>query len=385
MIKLDAAITGIAELSPTATTDRTHLELMATVGRQALLEAGLVPPEVDGVLVASGMAGAPLTQSAMFAEYAGLAPTYCDLVDLGGATAAGMVWRAAAAIAAGACRHVLCVLAETVGAWSTGRIFWPGLPRNESEAIYGQAGATSAYALAADRHAAEFGTSDEQRAAVVVAQRRNAASNELALYRQLVTVDDVVASPMISSPLRLFEIVRSVSGAAAFVISAGDTVADRPRSGIWLHGFGERVAHNGIAQMTDLTHTPVADTARRAMAMAGVGPHEVNVAELYDCYTITVILTLEDAGFCAKGEGGAFVEPADFGPTSSLPINTNGGQLCMGQAGLAGGATHVLQAVRQLRHDARAVQVRDCEVAFVNGNGGLFSEQCSLVLGRARP
>ena len=195
---------------------------------------------------------------------------------------------------------------------------------------------------------------------------------------------DILAAPMISSPLRLYEIVRAVSGAAAFIVSAGDTVADRPRPGAWLHGFGERVAHNGIGQMADLTHTPVADTASRAYAMAGIGAADVDVAELYDCYTITVILTLEDAGFCAKGEGGAYVEPGDFGPASPLPVNTNGGQLCMGQAGLAGGATHVLQAVRQLRHDAVAAQVRDCEVAFVNGNGGLFSEQCSLVLGRTR-
>jgi acetyl-CoA acetyltransferase len=184
--------------------------------------------------------------------------------------------------------------------------------------------------------------------------------------------------------LRLLEIVRSVSGAAAFVVSAGETVADQRQPGVWLHGFGERVAHSGIGQMADLTHTPVADTARRAFAMAGAGPGDVDVAELYDCYTITVILTLEDAGFCAKGEGGAYVEPADFGPASGLPVNTNGGQLCMGQAGLAGGATHVLQAVRQLRHDADGEQVPDCELAFVNGNGGLFGEQCSLVLGRTR-
>ena len=108
------------------------------------------------------------------------------------------------------------------------------------------------------------------------------------------------------------------------------------------------------------------------------------MAELYDCYTITVILTLEDAGFCGKGDGGAFVEPADFGPGALLAINTNGGQLCMGQSGIAGGATHVVQAVRQLRHAAGATQVPGCEVAFVNGNGGLFSEQCSLVLGRER-
>ena len=384
MNPLDAAITGIAELATVPKTDATQLELLAAVARSAMLDAGLRPVDVDGLLVAPTMVGAPLTQPALVAEFLGLTPTYCDLVDLGGATAAGMVWRAAAAIAAGAARHVLCVLAEAIGPWATERTFWRGLPRNEAEAIYGQAGATSAYALAAHRHAAEFGTTDEQRAAVLVAQRRNAASNDLALYRDPLDVDAVLASPMVSSPLRLFEIVRAVSGAAAFVVSAGGTLADRPQPGAWLHGFAERISHAGIAQMPDIVHTPVADTARRAFEMAGVRPVDVDVAELYDCFTITVILTLEDAGFCAKGDGGAFVADGDFGPQGRLAVNTNGGQLCMGQSGIAGGATHLLQAVRQLRHAAGAVQVPDCEIAFVNGNGGLFSEQCSLVLGRSR-
>jgi len=385
MSALHAAITGIAERAATPKTDATHFELLAAVGRSAMLDAGLGTGEVDGLLVAPMMAGAPLTQPAMVAEYLGLLPTYCDLVDLGGATAAGMVWRAAAAIAAGACQHVLCVLAETIGPWSPDRTFWRGLPRNEAELVYGSAGPTSAYALAAHRHAAEFGTTDEQRAAVLVAQRRNAASNPIALYREPLDVAAVLSSPIVSSPLRLFEIVRLVSGAAAFVVSAGDTVADRPLPAAWLLGFAERISHAGIAQMPDLVRTPVTDTAKRAFAMAGVYADDIDVAEVYDCFTITVILTLEDAGFCAKGEGGAFVETADFGPRSRLPVNTNGGQLCMGQAGIAGGATHVVQAVRQLRGTAGDVQVPACGRAFVNGNGGAFSEQCSLVLGSSAP
>ncbi len=381
MSLLDAAITGIAERAPAPRTDQTHLELLADVARAAMIDAGLRPADIDGLLVAPTMAGAPLTQPAMAAEYLGLEPSYCDLVDLGGATAAGMVWRAGAAMLARACTNVLCVLAEPIGPWEPQRTFWRGLPRNEAEAIYGQAGATSAYALAASRHAAEFGTTDEQRAAVLVAQRANAVSNDLAIYREPITVTDVMRAPMVSSPLRLFEIVRSVSGAAAFVVTPGRAVADSPNGGAHLLGFAERVAHSGIGQMHDVTHTPVADTAARSMSMAGARPDDIDVVEVYDCYTITVILTLEDAGFCAKGEGGAFVESADFGPTSRLPVNTNGGQLSMGQPGLAGGATHILQAVRQLRNEAGAAQVPDCDLAFVNGNGGLFSEQCSLVLG----
>lgn len=379
-----AAVTGICELATAPTTSSTHLELMAQAARGALLDAGLLPADVDGLLVAPVMAGAPLTLPALTAEYLGLTPSYCDLVDLGGATAAGMVWRAAAAIAAGACTHVLCLLAEPTGPWAPPRdLGFRGLPRSDFDVPYGQVGTVSSYALAADRHAHEFGTTDAQRAAVIVGQRRNAADNPLALYRSPVGVDDVLASPMFCSPLHLLEVVRLVSGAAAFVVSAPETVPDRPRPAAWLHGFAERVTHASIAQMPDLVRTPIADTAPRAFAMAGLGPRDVDVAEVYDCFSITVVLTVEDAGFCAKGEGGAFVEAGDFGPQSALPLNTNGGQLCLGQAGIAGGATHVLQAVRQLRGDAGTTQVPDCEVAFVNGNGGRLSEQCSLVLGRA--
>jgi acetyl-CoA acetyltransferase len=380
-----AAVIGIAETATAPRSEATHLELLAGAAREALRDAALDPAGVDGLLVAPTMAGAPLTLPAITADYLGLRPSYCDVVDLGGATAQGMVWRAAAAIAAGACRTVLCVLAEPLGPWAHEREpGWRGTPTREFELPYGGAGPTPSYALAADRHAHEFGTTDAQRAAVVVGQRRNAASNPLALYRDALTVEQVLDSPVVAAPLRLLEIVRPMSGAAAFLVTAAERAGAHPHPPAHLLGFAERVTHAGIAQMEDLVRTPVADTAARAFAMAGVAPADVDVAEVYDCYTITVILTLEDAGFCAKGKGGAFVADGDFGPRSHLPLNTNGGQLCMGQAGLAGGATHLLQAVRQLRGTAGAAQVPGCALAFVNGNGGRLSEQVSLVLGRER-
>lgn len=377
-----AAIVGVAERPVAPTTELTHFELVAGAAREAMLDAGCLPGDIDGLLVATTMAGAQITLPAMVAEYVGVTPTYCDLVDLGGASAAGMVWRAAAAIAVGACTSVLCVLGETRGPWAPVRgPGWRGLPIIEFEGVYGRAGPTTGYALVADRHAARYGTTDEQRAAVVVAQRRNAAANPLALHRDALTVDDVLASPLVCAPLRRLEVVRPVSGASAFVVTDPARAADAPRPGVWPLGFAERITHAGIAHMPDLLHTPVVDTAHRAYAMAGVEPADIDVAELYDCYTITVILTLEDAGFCAKGEGGPFVATADFGPKGRPAINTNGGQLCMGQAGVAGGATHLIQAVRQLRGTAGPTQVPNCQLAFVNGNGGVFGEQCSLVLG----
>lgn len=374
-----AAITGIGELKPRPISDRTLFEMYADASRIALKDAGLGPREVDGLLVGPTRAGTPMALPTHLADYLGLRPSYADVVDLGGATGAGMVWRAAAAIAAGQARHVLCVAGETVGDWSMSVRDWVGLPRTETDRVYGLPGA-SVYAMVADKHAKDFGTTDEQRAAVVVAQRRNGADNELALFREQVTIEDVLSGPYVSTPLRELECVQLVSGAVAFVVSAGDAVVDRPRKGAWLTGFAERINHASATHMEDLVRTTGADTARRAFAMAGISAADVDVAEIYDCFTITVIVALEDAGFCAKGEGGAFVEDADFGPTSKLPLNTNGGQLTTGQCANGGGVTHVIQAVRQLRGDAGAPQVPGCEIAFVNGNGGWFSEQCTLIL-----
>jgi acetyl-CoA acetyltransferase len=381
----EAAVVGIAETVPTKRTELSYLELVAQVARDALRDATLLPSDVDGLLVAPTMVGANLTLPAHTAEYLGLRLGYCDLVDLGGATAVGMVWRAAAAIQAGACEVVLCVLAEPVGPMGADRpMNWRGTPRGEFEEPTGQAGTVSAYALAADRHATEFGTTPEQRAQVVVAQRRNAAQVGVGMLSAPIEVADVLASPMICSPLHLLEIVRPASGAAAFVV-ASPRVAERLGARhAWLRGFGECVTHAGISAMPDLVRTPIEESARKAFASARVRPADIAVAEVYDCYSITVILTLEDAGFVPKGKGGSFVEAGDFGPGAVLPVNTNGGQLCLGQAGVAGGATHLVQAVRQLRGAAGAVQVPECDLAFVHGNGGRLSEQCSLILGAQR-
>ena len=372
-------------------TGLTPLGLMTTVARAALLDAGLTPSDVDGLLVAPTFSGAPLTGASMVADVLGVRPSYCDLVDLGGATATGMVWRAAAAIAAGACRAVLCVLAEApnqvlppAGDRSGPlRSTWPALPLAQWDRSYGPMGVNSGYALAAARHAYEFGTTDEQRARVAVDQRTNACANPDSLFfGRPITVDDVLASPLVSDPLHLLEIVMPCVGASAFVVAAPDVAraADRPVAA--LRGFGEQVTHSALTSLPDLTRTGIVESAGRAFAMAGVAPADVDLVSAYDCYTITVILTLEDAGFCAKGDGGPFVAEHDLTFAGDLPTNTHGGQLSYGQAGLAGGASHVTEAVRQLRGEADGRQVADCGLAFVNGNGGVLAEQCSLVLER---
>jgi acetyl-CoA acetyltransferase len=381
-----AVISGVAELRPMLDPGgRTAVELLADVSAGAMSDAGLDPADVDGLLVAPRLIGTPLTMPSAIAEYLGLQPTYCDVVDIGGATAAGMVWRAAAALRAGACRAVLCALADTVDPRSfyTRPIRWDGMPGAEFERPFGPLGATSGYALAAQRHAFQFGTTDEQRAKVAVDQRANACANPNALfYGKPITLDDVMASRMISDPLRLLEIVRPCSGGTAFVVTTPDIARRSPHPAVTLLGFGEKVTHAAPESAPDLTTTGVAVTAPMALEMAGVTVEEIDVVSIYDCFTITVLITLEDAGFCKKGDGGPFVAEHDLTFKGDLPVNPHGGQLSYGQAGLAGGASHVSEAVFQLRGAAGERQVPDAELAFVNGNGGILSEQCSLVLGR---
>lgn len=360
------------------------MDFVARVAREAMLDAALVPAEVDGLLLSPTFMGAPLTIASMVADLLGVRPAYCDVVDLGGATATGMIWRAATAIDAGVCRTVLCVLAEgpdpRLGVHSP---TWPALPGSQWERPYGSLGPNSGYALAATRHAFEYGTTDEQRAKVAVDQRTNACANPASLFHGTpITVDDVLGSPLVCDPLHLLEIVMPCFGATAFVVSRGDVARSAPHVPITLRGYGEQVTHSSLTSLPDLTRTGIVESSARAYASAGVAPSDIDVLSLYDCYTITVLLTLEDAGFCAKGDGGPFVADHDLTYAGDLPCNTHGGQLSYGQAGLAGGASHVTEAVVQLRGDAGARQVPDCALALVNGNGGILAEQCTIVLER---
>lgn len=380
------AISGIAEIPPARDPgDVSAMDLILRVARDAMVDASLTPKDIDGFLLAPTFAGAPITVSSMVADYLSVRPTYCDTVDLGGATAAGMVWRAATAIDAGECQAVLCVLAEAPDRRPGARsATWEGLPGAQWDRSYGPMGATSGYALAATRHAYEYGTTDEQRAKVAVDQRTNACANPSSLfYGKPITVDDVLASPLVCDPLHLLEIVMPCSGATAFVVTRGDIARTSAHAPVELRGFGEKITHSTLASLPDVTRTGIVSSAGKAFATAGLSPADMDLLSLYDCYTITVLITLEDAGFCAKGDGGPFVADHDLTFSGNLPCNTHGGQLSYGQAGLAGGASHVTEAVVQLRGDGEARQVADCELAFVNGNGGVLSEQCSLVLERA--
>lgn len=383
-IKGKAAVIGFAEMKPQKSSgDKTALGIIGEVTRDAIADAGLEKNDIDGLLTGIAFGDYSVLWPSVVAEYLKLRPRYFSQVELGGASPAGMVWRAAAAIDAGMCQTVLCVVGDTWGN-RTLALKPPPFPRMDAEfdAPYGLIAANPGYALIARRHMYEFGTTPRQMAKVAVDQRKNACKNPAALFgNKEITIDDVLNSRMIVDPLHLLEIVSPCSGGGAFIVTSADRANQGPHCPVYLLGAGEAGGHCGITRAESLTTSLVKPAAEAAFKMAGVGPKDMHFVQPYDCYTITVLVTLEDAGFCKKGEGGRFVEEHDLSYKGDFPCNTHGGQLSYGQPGLAGGMSHVIEGVRQLMGRGGERQVKNATIGYVNGNGGIMSEQCSLVLG----
>lgn len=375
------AIVGIGELKPVRQTEgRTTLDMIAEVSRLAVLDAGLEPQMIDGLLVGPQVGETPQHVPATVAEYLGIAPTMANVVDLGGASGPGMVWRAAAAIAAGMCEAVLCVLANTREAHA------PRSPnRNpirEFDVPFGASGANISYALLKQAHMAAYGSKDEDFALLAASARGNAQLNPDAIfYGKPASEADVLASPMVASPLRLYEIVMPVAGGEAVVVVSEAAARKSPRPPVHLLGAGEKVTHRAVSQAPSLTSGPLKPSMARAFAQARVGAKDMNLLSLYDCYTIMVATTLEDAGLCKPGEFGSFARAHSLGHDGEYPLNTHGGQLGFGQPDLAGGMTHVVEAVRQLRGESGVRQIKNAQLALVTGNGATMSEATALVLG----
>ena len=378
-----AAIVGVGELKPERYTEHvTTQQLVIDAGLRAVEDSGIGFEDIDGLLVHS-MAGVTMFVPATLAELLGLQVRFAEVVDLGGATGAGMAWRAAAAIASGLCSNCLCL---TGARRSKRRSGWSGPPErtaySEFEVPYGAIGANYGYAQVAMRYMHEYKLLPEQLAKIAVHQRDNACANPNAIFHgKPITVDDVLTSPVIVDPLHMLEIVMPVGGASAFVVTSADRAARLKNPPAYILGAGEFLGHKTITYAQSLTDTPARPAADRAFETAGVKREQIGLASVYDCYTITVLVTLEDAGFCAKGEGGAFVEEHDLRYNGDFPVNTHGGQLSYGQAGIAGGTSHLTEAVLQVQGRADGRQVKDLEFAFVNGNGGIMSEQVALILG----
>lgn len=391
----EAAIVGIAELPaerrPTGP-PRFTLDQYALLAKMVIDDAGVDPSCVNGLLT-HGVAESAMFAPATLCEYLGLALDFGERVDLGGATSAGMVWRAAAAVELGVCEAALAVVPGSAivpqsqrrpaldpnwyGASSNNY----GSPQAEFEIPYGNVGQNAPYAQIAARYAAEFGYDPKAVAKIAVDQRTNACAHPGAVFHGTpITVDDVLDSPMIADPIHMLETVMRVQGGVGVLIVNADIARTSRHRPVWIKGFGEHIAFKTPTYADDLLNTPIARAADKAFAMSGLSRSDVDVASIYDCYTITVLMSLEDAGFCAKGSGMAWVAERDLTYRGDFPLNTAGGQLSYGQAGMAGGMHHVVDGARQIMGRAADAQVADCHTAFVSGNGGIMSEQVALLM-----
>jgi acetyl-CoA acetyltransferase len=375
-----AAVVGVADAaSPTGELDSHGRALEAEMVRQALDDAGLTIADVDGVSyggMATGMA-----------EYLGIHPRFVDGTMVGGSSCELHLEHAAAAIASGLCEVVLSVYAATPrgdrsrgGGQRGAPPFGGPNPMAEWEMPYGLRMPMGAYAMAASRHMAVYGTTSEQLAQIAVDTRRWAAMNPRARHRDPITVADVLASPMQASPLHLLDCCLVTDGAGAFVMTSAERARDLARPPVFVLGAATCGDHQMISQMPDLTTTAGAVSGPAAFEMAGMKPVDVDLLMGYDSFTITALLHLEDLGFCPKGEGGAFVQDGKLGPDGSLPMNTNGGGLSFTHPGQYG-MFLLVEAVRQLRGDCGERQIEDPNVAVAHGSGGVLSTMGTVVLG----
>jgi acetyl-CoA acetyltransferase len=381
-----AAIAGVGESRLGRVPGMPALALQREAAEAALADAGLTFADIDGLLTTPVRTENWAMPCGMVAQEFGLHPRYIATLDVAGASGCSMVMHAAMAIATGQASTVLCVAGQPMlshrGRDATVKtLAGAGWAHPDLEAPYGPLVPTL-YALVAQAHMAEFGTTPEQLAEVAVAMRGWAGMNPNAQKREPITIADVLASPMVTSPLHVLDCALVSDGAVAVVVTSAERARDLRTRPVLPLGAGSGFSHGYIGEYDSLTRTGAVDSGREAFRQAGVTPAEIDVAQLYDCFTITVIVELEDLGFCAKGEGGAFVCGGRIGPGGALPVTTHGGLLSAGHPGLAGGMFHLVEAVRQLRGEAGARQVPKAELALVHGNGGIIGLHCSLVLGR---
>jgi acetyl-CoA acetyltransferase len=371
-----AAIVGVAEsdlgeVGP----GLTPLDLIGQATLRVLEDAGLRKEDVDGLFSASAYYHMPTLS---VGEYLGIRPRYTDATSVGGSSFVSHLFHAATAIDAGLCEVALIAYGSTQR--SGGGRLVSGSETLPYEAPYRPRYPVSMYALAASRHMHQHGTTREQLAEVAVAAREWAKLNPKAFVHDDLSVEDVLSSRMVSSPLSVLDCCLVTDGGGAVLVTSAERARDLRKPPVYLLGAGEAHWHRNISQMPDLTMSAASESGPRACQMAKLGPGAVDVAMLYDAFTINTVLFLEDLGFCEKGEGGAFVSGGRISPGGELAVNTNGGGLSYNHPGMYG-LLLLVEATRQIRGECGERQVADANVAFVHGNGGVLSSQVTALLG----
>ena len=376
------AIVGVGESELGYTPDKTFLQLIAQATDRALDDAGLAKNDVDGFFSAGWLT----MESIMVAEYLGICPAYSDNTMPGGSAFEFHVQHAAAAISAGLCETALVCYAETrlsdrkkhiAMNWASGAA---QEPEEQFEIPYGCWVPIPTYALAAQRHMYQYGTTGAQLAEIAVAARKWAGLNPLASMRDPLSIEDVLASPMMSTPLHLRDCCLVNDGGGAVILTSAERARDLRKKPVLVLGCGAAHTHRSITGMPDLTVSPAKASGERAFRMAGILPSDIDVLELYDSFTITVLLQLEDLGFCPKGEGGRFVEGQRLAPGGSRPTNTSGGGFSYLHTGMFG-IFLLIEAARQLRGECGNRQVAHAKTALCNGIGGSLASSGTVILG----
>lgn len=375
-----AAIVGVAESDLGYTPGKTVLQLQAQAARAALDDAGLPFSDVDALFCAGNWAWSP---NLMLAEYLGIRPRYTDTTNIGGSSFEAHIGHAVAGIEAGLFEVALIAYGSTQRSdRARGRGQHAYRLTEQYEGPFGLPTPVGAYALAAMRHMYDYGTTSEQMAEVAVATRKWAALNEKAMKREPITIDDVLNSRWIAEPLHLLDCCLVTDGGGAVIVTSAARAKQSRKAPVWILGHGESHTHNSIANMPDLaTHQAAIESGRAAFAMADLTPEQMDVAEIYDSFTITVILTLEALGFCGRGEGGAFVSRQRTAPGGPFPMNTNGGGLSYCHPGMYG-IFLLIEATRQLRGECGSRQVEGARLALAHGTGGVLSSAATVILGK---
>jgi acetyl-CoA acetyltransferase len=374
------AIVGVAESDEMGTVPhKSALQLHAEAARNAIADAGLTKNDIDAVFSAGRVF------STETAEYLGIRPRYIDGTSVGGCSFIQHCQHAMAAINAGLCEVALITHGES----GRSRLGMPSMKSEKDSLIwqfevpYGIVFPFTGYAFIATRHMHEFGTTQEQLAEVAVATRAWARLNPKANQHGELSIADVMKSPIIAWPFHVLDCCLVTDGGGAAIVTSAERAKNLKKKPAYILGTGEGTGHCWINQMPDFTAATGAQiSGPQAFAMAGVTPKDIDVAMLYDAFTIVPILALEDLGFCKKGEGGAFVSGQRTAPGGDFPMNTNGGGLSYTHTGMYGMFT-IIEAVRQVRGECGERQVKDAEVALCHGPGGIFSAAATMILANA--
>lgn len=377
------AIVGVGESDIGKVPGMTGLGLNAQAAKRALDDAGLKVSDIDGVLTAYSFTEPYFMLGSVLCEYLGLRPRYNASVVVGGGSPAVMLKHAAEAILAGSADTILVCAGENR---ATGQsrdsaitaLLAVGHPYFEQP--YGGS-IPGFYAMIAKRHMHVYGTTREHLAHIAVNTRRHALLHPNAHMKSEITLDDVLSAKPIADPLGMLDCCLISDAGGAFIVTSAERAKDLKEKPAYLLGLGEHHTHEHLMCAPSLTEFGAKQSGERAYAMAGVKPSDIDVAQLYDCFSIVPLIELEELGFCEPGEGGAFFADGRAAIGGKLPVNTHGGMLSHAHAGAAGGLFGIVEGVRQIRGGLGARQVKDAELALVHNEGGILSSHCTLILG----